>query len=100
MFNNTLLHFSRHCDLAYWNSKLQLRVKNTRYNITVKNRVHVGHMLSLDDEYCTAGFLPEGKIFMNQLPFVKILPWLKMFTKTLITITALDDTLKIYLLKS
>ena len=28
--------------------KLQLRVKNTRVNITVKNRVHTGHMLSLE----------------------------------------------------
>ena len=28
--------------------KLQLRVKNTRVNITVNNRVHTGHMLSLE----------------------------------------------------
>ena len=39
--------------------KLQLRVKNTRVNITLKNRVHIGHMLSLDDGYCTAGFREE-----------------------------------------
>ena len=39
--------------------KLQLRVKNTRVNITLKNRVYTGHMLSLDDGYCTAGFREE-----------------------------------------
>ena len=52
--------------------KLQLRVKNTRVNITLKNRVHTGHMLSLDDGYGTAGF--RGKTFTNQLSFVKVLP--------------------------
>ena len=36
--------------------KLQLRVKNTGVSITVKNRVHTGHILSLDDGYCTVGF--------------------------------------------
>ena len=36
MFNNPLVHFSRHCDLAYWNSKTAGESKNTRVNITVK----------------------------------------------------------------
>ena len=36
----------------------------------MKNRVHAGHMLSLDDGYRTAGCL-RVKIFINQ---VKILP--------------------------
>ena len=53
-----------------WNSKTAGEDKNTRVNITVKSRVHTGHMLSLDDGYCTAGCL-RGKIFMNQ---VNILP--------------------------
>ena len=53
-----------------WNNKTVAEDKNTRVNITVKNRVHAGHMLSLYDGYCTEGCL-RGKIFMNQ---VKILP--------------------------
>ena len=39
-----------------WNSKTAPEGKNTRVNITVTNRVYAGHMLSLDDGYCTAGF--------------------------------------------
>ena len=38
-----------------WNSKTAAEGKN-RVNITVKNRVHTGHKLSMDDGYCIAGF--------------------------------------------
>ena len=56
MLNNPLVHFSRHCDLAYWNSKTTAKGKKHKFNITMKNRVHAGHMLSLDGGYHTAGF--------------------------------------------
>ena len=65
-----------------WNSKTATEDKATRIKITVKNRVHLGYMLSLDDGYCTAGCL-RGKIFMNQ---VKSLPM-----NCFITTTGLDD---------
>ena len=51
-----------------WNSKTAAEDKNTRVNITVKNRVHAEYKLSLDDGNYTAGCL-RGKIFMNQVNF-------------------------------
>ena len=66
----------------HWNSKTAAEDKNKGVNITVKNRVHAGHMLSLDDRYCTAGCL-RGKFFMNQ---VKMLP-----VNCFITTTGLND---------
>ena len=63
--------WSHRCDLELWrtlnwNSKTAAEDKNTRVNNTVKNRVHVGYMLSLDDGYYTAGCL-RRKFFMNQV---------------------------------
>ena len=77
--------------LLDWNSKTATENKNTRVNNTAKNRVHEGHMLSLDDGYCTEGCL-RGKIFMNQ---VKILPMNCLLKHILATTTGLNNVSKV-----
>ena len=49
--------------------KLKLRVKNTRVNVIVKNRVHAGHVFSLDDGYRTRLLITSGVMWhdMDQI---------------------------------